>query len=87
MERALLNEETVSMRKLAVALGLSLAVLLAGGLAWEADALPWTSNTVALPTAAKNYSPIEKAGCFRRGRCGWGRYRVCGPLRCWCAPC
>ncbi|MGH6734727.1 MAG: hypothetical protein ACRECX_01405 [Methyloceanibacter sp.] len=75
------------MRKLAVAFGLAAAVMLAGGIAWKAEATNWKSATVNLPTVAKTYSPVEKAGCFRRGRCGWGRYRVCGPLRCWCAPC
>ncbi len=75
------------MRKLAVAIGLAAAVLLAGGIAWKAEALTWNSATVNLPGVAKNYSPIEQTGCRRRGACGWGRYRVCGPLRCWCVPC
>jgi hypothetical protein len=69
------------MRSLAVAIGLAAAVLLAGG-AWKAEALTWNSVTVNLPGVAKNYSPIEKTGCRHRGWCGWGRYRVCGPLRC-----
>ena len=57
------------MRKLAIALGLSAAVLLAGGIAWKADATTWRSGTLNLPGVAKNYSPIEKAACF-----GWGRH-------------
>ena len=75
------------MRKLAVAIGLAAAVLLAGGVAWKAEALTWNSATSNLPGVAKNYSPIAKTGCRVRGWCGWGRYRVCGPFRCWCRPC
>ena len=47
------------MRKLAIALGLSAAVLLAGGIAWKADATTWRSGTLNLPGATKNYSPVE----------------------------
>jgi hypothetical protein len=75
------------MRKLAVVLGVAAAVLLAGGVAWKAEALTWNSASVNLPGVAKNYSPIEKAGCRIRGACGWGWYRVCGRWRCWCVPC
>jgi hypothetical protein len=77
------------MRKLAIALGVTVAVLLAGTLLWkgDADATTWTAGTFALPGAAKNYSPIEEVGCRRVGRCGLGWHRVCGPLRCWCVPC
>ena len=64
------------MRKLAIALGVSAAVLLAGGVVWKADATTWRSETLNLPGAAKNYSPVEKAGCF-----GWGRYCPPGALR------
>jgi hypothetical protein len=55
------------MRKLAVAIGLAAAVLLAGGIAWNAEALTSSPTTAALPAAAKNYSPIEKTACRRRG--------------------
>jgi len=55
------------MRKLALALGVSAAVLFAGGIAWKADATTWRSGTLNLPSAAKNYSPIEKTACG-----GWG---------------
>ena len=75
------------MRKLAIALGVTAAVLLAGSLSWKADATALSSGTINPPSAAKNYSPIEKAGCHRRGWCGFGWYKVCGPLRCWCVPC
>ena len=57
------------MRKLAIALGLSAAVLLAGGIAWMADATTWRSGTLNLHDAAKNYSPVEQAGCWGWGRC------------------
>ena len=33
--------------------------------AWKADATTLSSGTVNLPSAAKNYSPVEKAGCYR----------------------
>ncbi len=75
------------MRMLAIALGLTAGMLVAGSLAWKADATTLSSGALNLPSAAKNYSPIEKAGCYRRGRCGFGWYRVCGALRCWCVPC
>ena len=77
------------MRKFAVAIGLAAAVLLAGGVAWQAEAAGWRSGTLALPGAAKNYSPIDEVACR-----GWGRY--CPPgfhwkcrrwRGCWCAPC
>ena len=51
------------MRKLAIALGVTAAVLFAGGVAWKADATTWTSGTLNLPSAAKNYSPIETTAC------------------------
>ena len=78
------------MRKLAVALGVSALVLLAGSLTWNADAttVNWRSGTLNLPGVAKNYSPIDKIACR-----GWGRHCppgftwVCGRRRCWCAPC
>jgi hypothetical protein len=57
------------MRKLAIALGLSAAVLVAGGIAWKADATTWRSGTLNLPGATKNYSPVEQTACY-----GWGRY-------------
>jgi hypothetical protein len=35
-------------------------VLLAGGIAWKADATTWRSGTLNLPGVTKNYSPIER---------------------------
>jgi hypothetical protein len=75
------------MRKFAIALGVTAAVLFAGGVAMQADAAAWKAGTFNLPSAAKSYSPIEKTGCY-----GWGRY--CPPgfhWSCWrickCRPC
>ena len=48
------------MRKLAIALGVTAAMLLGGSLTWKADATTLSSGTVNLPSAAKNYSPVEK---------------------------
>lgn len=53
------------MRKFAIALGMTAAVLFAG-VAWKADATTWRSGTLNLPSAAKNYSPIENTACY-----GW----------------
>jgi hypothetical protein len=46
--------------KLAIALGVTAAMLLAGSCAWKADATTLSSGTVNLPSATKNYSPVEK---------------------------
>jgi hypothetical protein len=76
------------MRKLAIAIGVSVTMLLAGGMAWKADAMTWRSGTWNLPAAAKNYSPVETTACYGWGPyCPPGRHRVCGPWRCWCARC
>lgn len=76
------------MRKLAIALSVSAALLFAGGTAWKADAASWRAGTFNLPTAAKNYSPLEQTACY-----GWGKYCPpgfiwrCGPYKCKCRPC
>ncbi len=76
------------MRKLAIALGVTAAVLLAGGLALNADAASWKAGTYNLPSVAKNYSPIEKTACNGWGRhCPPGYHWFCGPMRCWCKLC
>ena len=49
-------------------------MLLAGSCAWKADATTLSSGTVNLPSAAKNYSPVEKAVATGR------------PVRPWLAP-
>jgi hypothetical protein len=73
------------MRKFAIAFGVTAAVALAGGVA--ADAATW-SGTLGLPSATKNFSPVEKAACYGPGRwCPTGFVRRCGPWRCKCVPC
>ena len=57
------------------------AILLAGSLAFKADAQT-SRGAAVIPAQAQNFTPIEKAACgpFHR--------RVCGPRgRCWCAHC
>jgi hypothetical protein len=75
------------MRNLTFTLGIAAAVLVAGGVAWKAEALTWNSATANLPGVAKNYSPIGEIACR-----GWGRH--CPPgftwrcrWRCRCIPC
>jgi hypothetical protein len=75
------------MRKLAIALAVTGAVIGAGLFAWKAEATTGMA-AATLGAAAKNYSPVQKTGCR-----GWGRHCPpgftwrCGPYRCWCAPC
>jgi hypothetical protein len=76
------------MRKLMIALAATAAILIAGTLAWKAEAAIWGAATIG--TAAQIVKPGEPAACFGPGgRCRWGRHWVCGPYgrRCWCAPC
>jgi len=75
------------MRKFAIALGIMAAVLFAGA-AWKAEATTWRSGTLNLPSAAKNYSPVENTACYGWGRhCPPGFHWFCGPRRCWCVRC
>jgi len=76
------------MRKLMIALAATAAILIAGTLAWKAEAAIWGAATIG--AAAHIVKPGEPAACFGPGgRCRWGRHWVCGPYgrRCWCAPC
>jgi hypothetical protein len=76
------------MRKLVVTIIATAAILLAGSLAFKADAQ--TSRGAAnIPAQAQNFTPIEKAACgpFFGRWCGPYHHRVCGPYRCWCAHC
>ena len=77
------------MRKIAILLTASAALLLAGAFAFTADAMTGGGGTLGLRSAAKNYSPIDTIGCRVAGPvCGLGRTWVCRPLRgCWCARC
>lgn len=75
------------MRKIAILLGATVALLLAGGLNFQADATVG-SGTLGLPIAAKNYSPIDRVACrFAGPTCPVGYTRVCRPFKCWCARC
>jgi hypothetical protein len=81
------------MRKLTFTFIAAAALLLAGSLAFKADAQ--TSRGAAdIPAQAQNFTPIVKAACgpFRGPYCGPFHHRVCriGPFgrrHCWCAPC
>jgi hypothetical protein len=76
------------MRRMAIALAATAAILSAGSLAWKADAQT-TRGAAAISATARNFTPIEKAACGPYwGRwCGPYHHRVCGPYRCWCARC
>jgi hypothetical protein len=71
------------MRNVVITSAAALALLAGGALAWTAQAMPGAGTESQL-----NYSPIEKVACGGPGpRCPWGRTWVCGPYRCFCAPC
>ena len=78
------------MHRLVIAFATTAAIVLAGSLAWRAEAQT-SRGAFGLPAAAQNFSPIEKAACGpRRGpHCGPFHHWVCGPYghRCWCARC
>jgi hypothetical protein len=47
-----------------------------------------TQGAATIHAQAQNATPIHQAACGGWGRwCPPGRHRVCGPMRCWCAPC
>jgi hypothetical protein len=77
------------MRKLVITISTIAAVLLAGSLAWKADAAIWLEKA-HMRAAADNYTPIQKAACYGWGpHCGPGFRWVCGYYgrRCWCQRC
>ena len=76
------------MRKLTVTFAAASAMLLAGSLAWQANA-ETTRGALTLSKEIQNDTPIVKAACGpRRGRwCGPFHTRVCRFGRCWCAHC
>ena len=75
------------MRKIALLLTMAFALLVAGALGFEADATVG-SGTQGLPTAAKNFSPIDRVACrFAGPMCPEGYTRICRPWKCWCARC
>jgi hypothetical protein len=76
------------MRRIAIALGASVAMLVAGTIVREVHATTWRSGTLNLPGVTKNYSPIEQVGCYSYGRCPPGYKWKCKDYgRCWCKPC
>ena len=75
------------MRKVAILLLASAALLLAGAFAFTADATTG-SATLGLPAAAKHYSPVDRVACkFSGPTCRVGYTRVCRMWKCWCARC
>jgi hypothetical protein len=68
------------MRKLVVTIMATAAILLAGSLAWKAEAQ--TSRAAAnIGSAAQNFTPIEKAPIEQAACRGWGPH--CPPGRVW----
>jgi hypothetical protein len=76
------------MRKLGIILGVSALMMFAGAFAWQAEAAT-LQGAGSISSAAKNFTPIQRAACDGRWGpfCPPGRVRVCGPYRCWCRPC
>jgi len=74
------------MRKITVTLAAALFVL--GSMA-VAGAQTQQPGAASFHGQAQNATIIHKAACGGVwGRhCPPGRHRVCGPYRCWCAPC
>ena len=75
------------MRKLTMTLAAAVFVL--GSLAVSASAQSHEAGASRLLAQAQNATLIHKAACGGVwGRhCPPGRHWVCGPYRCWCAPC
>lgn len=74
------------MRK--VTMTLAAATLMFASFAVSANAQTQAPGASNLQTQAQIATPIHKAACGGWGRwCPPGRHRVCGPFRCWCAPC
>jgi hypothetical protein len=72
------------MRKITMTAAAALFVLGTMGAAVNAQ----TQGAGSLNAQAQSATIIHKAACFGWGRwCPPGRHRVCGPYRCWCAPC
>jgi hypothetical protein len=72
------------MRKITMTLAAAAFVLATAGLA-NAQ----TQGASSLNSQAQNATIIHQAACngFWGRWCPPGRHRVCGPWRCWCAPC
>jgi hypothetical protein len=78
------------MRKLALTITATTAILVTGALAWQAQAQTSRAAGVLAP-AVQNFTPVEKAqpaACRGWGRhCPPGRVWACGPRGCWCRWC
>jgi hypothetical protein len=76
------------MRKIAILLAASTALVFGGAPAWQAYA-QMERGPAALASAPKNFTPIVKAACGPHwgAHCGPWHHWVCGRYRCWCAPC
>jgi len=74
------------MRRLTMTL--AAAALVLGSMALSADAQTQQRGAASLNAQAQNATPIRQAACRGYGRhCPPGFHWVCGPGRCWCAPC
>lgn len=72
------------MRKLSIILAAAAFALSATALTVNAQ----SQGASTLNAQAHNATIIHKTACFGFGRwCPPGLHRVCGPYRCWCAPC
>jgi len=68
------------------AISLAAAALMLGSVALTAQAQTQGAGTIN--TQTQNATMIHKTSCGGMGRhCPPGRHWVCGPNRCWCAPC
>ena len=74
------------MRKLTITL--AVAALALGSMALSAGAQNQQPGAASLHSQAQNATPIHRTACVGFGRhCPPGFHWVCGPARCWCAPC
>jgi hypothetical protein len=71
------DDQTVEniMRAFLLAAAGATAILTAGPLATRSEAMPIGPS---LRPAAEAVSPVQKAGCYRWGRLGWGWCPWCG---------
>jgi hypothetical protein len=80
------TEKEELMGKFAIAL--AAAGLMLASMALTADAQSIPAGAASFHGMAKNATPITQVACRGYGRfCPPGLHRVCGPARCWCAPC
>jgi len=75
------------MRKLSITL--AAAALVLTSMAFTAGAQTQQPGAASFHAMMRNATPIVRVACGLRlfAGCPWGTRRVCGPRRCWCAPC